>query len=383
MRSTERFQIGEYWLSQRDNSPVWCRTWFEGRQTCRQSLGTRDFEKAKERLAEWYTSRRDLKKEPVDVITVAEILRRYYDEHASKLASAKPAKDAIARWIAHYGEEAVISELTMERQKRFIKWFGEQTGRGGEPLSAGFVHRVIGVGAAALHWAHEEKEYIASVPVIKNVSVDEESKAKYLTIEEMARFVNTADRDTTQHVWWWAVLSINTLGRPSALLDLSRAQLDFSERTINLLPPGRKQNNKFRPIVPMTKTLLPWIRKTEPLLVAYRTKKVARQLKSIRQGFERVRDRAGLPATVTTYSIRRTMSRELRRRKVSPWDIAGMLGHATAGLKTTEGYAEFDPVPDGPAALAIDAYCAELSALLKRPLTLRTSSVLASKTDDR
>ena len=379
MRDPKLFPLGEYWLSQRDNSPVWCRTWFEDRQTRRKSLGTRDFEEAKVRLADWYTNQRKLKNEPVDVTTVSEILRRYYDEHASKLPSALAVKDAIARWTAHYGEETTISELTVERQKRFIKWLGQQTSRRGEPLSEGYQHRIIGVGATALHWARDEKEYIPSAPTIKNIAVDSEEKAKYLTLEEMARFVNAADTDTTQHVWWWAVLSINTLGRPSAVLELSRAQLNFGERTINLLPPGRKQNKKFRPIVPMTNTLLPWIRKAGPLLVPYKTKKAVRQLKSIRQGFERVRARAELPETVTTYSIRRTMSRELRRRHVPVWDIAGMLGHAIKSLKTTEGYAEFDPIPTGPAALAIDAYCAELSAHLKKPLTLRASSVLADK----
>lgn len=41
-RSGRSFKIGLYWLSQRANSPFWCRTWYDPRtqQTHRASLGT-------------------------------------------------------------------------------------------------------------------------------------------------------------------------------------------------------------------------------------------------------------------------------------------------------------------------------------------------------
>ena len=54
------------------------------------------------------------------------------------------------------------------------------------------------------------------------------------------------------------------------------------------------------------------------------------------------------------------MATELRRRGVSVWEAAGMLGHKTAGYRTTEIYAKYDPDYLGQAVKAIDAYFIEL-----------------------
>ncbi|WP_281641260.1 hypothetical protein, partial [Acetobacter orientalis] len=51
----ERFQIGEYWLSQVKPASIWHITWYDkaARQTRRKSLGISDFEAAKTKLAQW------------------------------------------------------------------------------------------------------------------------------------------------------------------------------------------------------------------------------------------------------------------------------------------------------------------------------------------
>ena len=53
------------------------------------------------------------------------------------------------------------------------------------------------------------------------------------------------------------MISLNTLARPDAVLDLSPAQVDFKRRLIKLNPDGRKQTKKYRPVVPISETLLP------------------------------------------------------------------------------------------------------------------------------
>ena len=51
-----RFQIGEWWLSQRSGSPAWYATFYDqaAKRTRRVSLGTDDFEQARQRLLERY-----------------------------------------------------------------------------------------------------------------------------------------------------------------------------------------------------------------------------------------------------------------------------------------------------------------------------------------
>jgi hypothetical protein len=53
----------------------------------------------------------------------------------------------------------------------------------------------------------------------------------------------------------------NTLARPSAILDLGSSQFDEAHGLLDLNPPGRTQNKKFRPILPVTPTLMPWLRR--------------------------------------------------------------------------------------------------------------------------
>ncbi len=53
------------------------------------------------------------------------------------------------------------------------------------------------------------------------------------------------------------------------------------------------------------------------------------------------------------------MARELRRRSVQPWDLAGLMGH-TSNESTTEIYAEYDPGYLKEAVEAIDSCMTEI-----------------------
>jgi hypothetical protein len=76
--------------------------------------------------------------------------------------------------------------------------------------------------------------------------------------------------------------------------------------------------------------------------------------------------RAGLP-DVTLYVIRHTVATELRKRGVNIWEVAGFLGHSMPKNDITERYAKFLPNYQAAVVQAIDAYFAELSALVHRP----------------
>ena len=225
-----------------------------------------------------------------------------------------------------------------------------------------------------LHFLQLRKE-LQLVPYIPSVEAGEPRNVR-LTIKQAADLFKACNEP---HLAMFLMLAFNTLARPSALLELKRDQIDIENRIIHLNPKGRKQTNKYRPSVPISDTLLPWVAAgANTNLIAYH----GRAIKSVRRSFNVIRDRAGLGADISPYAIRHTMAIEIRKRGVPAWELAGILGHKSSTFRTTENYAKYDPDHLGLAVRAIDDYFDELKQREKLPLDpnsfgLRVSSVPA------
>lgn len=362
-RTRERaaFELGEFWLETRHDarSPFWLICWFDkrGGQVRRLSTRTADFEQAKTRLAEHFVRRSEWNKERPDQVLITQVLARYYHNHAHALASAKFAKHAITHWDAFWGTD-VVSTITESRCEKFVEYLaaGEREGKA-HRMSSATVRRVVGVGRAALMRAKRRQE-LASVPYIPDIKV-RKKRLPRAPLAQIAAHLNASA--SFPWVRKWLIGSICTLARPTAILHLRREQLDFDLRRIDLHPPGAAETNKLYPVIPMTNVAYAWM---SGHWTGYWITYKGRPLVSIRMGFESVRDRAGLPRTITPYTYRRTISTELRRRGVQPWETAGIMGHRIAEFATTEEYAIYDPDYLGTAAKTIDAICAELQPLL-------------------
>lgn len=377
MRKEERFRLGEFWLERRSDgaSDTWQISWYDKRrrQTRQRSTGTADFELAQRRLAEHYVARGERHEEPAAAVLLEHVLMRYYEQHAKALPSEHFADFAIDCWKRFWGE-STVSEMSMDRIDEFKGWLArgiERKATEGEsiqrPMKPATINRVLAVGRAALRRARLRRELVGG-PFIGGVKVPRQRLYR-ATQKDIARLLNASHG--MPWVRRWLVGSIVTLARPEAVLELSRPQLDFDLRRIDMNPPGRLETAKGRPVVPMTETAFQWLSgEWTGLWITYRDKPLA----SIRMGFERARERADLPATITPYTIRRTLSTELRRRGVPPWEIAGFLGHTVRDYAMTEEYAIYAPDYLSHAAQVLDAYCAELQLLCDFEL-LRTSCV--------
>jgi hypothetical protein len=357
VRKEERFQLGEFWLDRRADgaSDAWQITWYDKRrrQTRQRSTRTADLELAKRQLAEHYIARGERHQEPAANVLIEHVLMRYYEAHAKKLPSEHFASYAIAHW-KRFWKSDTIADMTEERIEEFTKDLVEGENHAMKPAT---INRVLTVGRAAIERAIYKKE-LASGPTIPRLQVGRQRLYR-ATQSDMARILNASE--SMPWVRRWIIGSMVTLARPQAVLQLSRPQLDFDLRRIDMNPPGRDQTDKGRPIIPMTETAYQWLcGEWTGLWITYKDKPLA----SIRMGFERARDRAGLPATVTPYTIRRTLSTEMRRRGVPPWEIAGFLGHTVTEFATTEEYAIYAPDYLGHAAKVLDAYCAQLQTML-------------------
>jgi integrase len=285
-----------------------------------------------------------------------------------------------------------------------------------QKLSNGYIRRILANGSAALNRAHREGEITAAPRIDLSLAPEGEPRERLATIDEMRALFAAVRHD---HERVYLMLAIGTAARPESILQLTGFQVDCENRLIRLNPPGRAQNKKRRPTVPMCETLagqlygLP----AGPVVRYVTTSKAgmkSRALGSIRTTFRRLTARArrqmrdgaaervrrlrrtgrrGEALTVaqearargealleiTPYTIRHTMAAEMRRRGVPVWEVAGFLGHSS-GYKTTERYAKFGPDHLSAAVRAIDSFFADLGVAAK-PLPdhvhrLRASSVL-------
>jgi integrase len=191
-----------------------------------------------------------------------------------------------------------------------------------------------------------------------------------LEVEEIARLFDAIEQE---HLFMFVMLAVNTLSRPGAILELTIDQCDLTRNLIHLNPEGRLQTKKRRPIVPISGTLKPFI---EAIPSGHLVQFRGRPIQSIRTAWQKTIRHAGLPTSISPMTLRRTMARELRRRGVQPWDLAGLMGHITKE-STTEIYAEYDPEYLKQAIQAIDAYLKEVDDRTKRN-SLRASCVLVS-----
>jgi integrase len=185
-----------------------------------------------------------------------------------------------------------------------------------------------------------------------------------LTLDEMK---SLWDAKMPDHLRVYLVLAINTLARPEALFELRRAQIDIEHRLLHLNPEGRVQTKKYRPALPITDTLLPWLSLDRDYQIQWK-KKQTTPIKSIQTTWRKLRADIGFDKDVVPYTIRHTIATELRTRGVPEWECAGFMGQRSGSV--TERYAKYQPDHLGAAVRAIDAYCEELNELTDIPIVL-------------
>ena len=287
-------------------------------------------------------------------MTLAQVLDRYNTQHAANLPSKDSADKAVRRWVEFFGV-ATLSELTVHRQEEFVADLRRQG------LADGTIKRTLGVGTAALNRAHERGELLA-VPHIITVE-GSQPRDLVLDVEDLRCFWQAIEEPHLRHYF---VLLVGTGARPSAVLDLTKFQVDLPRRLLDLNPAGRRQTKKRRPIIRICYSLVPWLKAMSgSVLVSWKGRKVdrvttswekarARAVASIRNegaGLARrlrrigdhaaaraaaasARERGETMAQVTAYTIRHTVATWLDEQNVPENEIASFLGHRTENRAT-------------------------------------------------
>jgi hypothetical protein len=116
------FQIGEWWLSQRSGSPAWYATFYDAaaKRTRRVSLGTDDFERARQRLLERYLEDHRPQNAPAETVALADIVLDYYEKRGSEARSATSIKTSCGYWVDFFGEASIAEATKPPQLEAFI-----------------------------------------------------------------------------------------------------------------------------------------------------------------------------------------------------------------------------------------------------------------------
>jgi integrase len=341
-------QFGEWFLYLRQGSPAYYRARYSATtgKLERFSLGTISAEEASERLEAWWLQNRKVSAEKPSDASLADVLRRYWENHGQHLPSASGNRDALSKWL-NYWQEACISELSVEAQEAFVRHLE------GLDLKRSTIQRTINIGKAAISRAFKRGE-LAAMPFILSVTVKgHPPKGRPMEVAELVRLYGESAPHLQTFIRW----ALGTAARPQAIIELRSQQVEWAHGVVHLNPEGREQNKKHRPVVKLPRKLAGEV--FEGWLLTHRGRH-AENVKTARRAAVR---RAGLDAACRPYSLRHTAARWMRLHGVPAEEVSQQLGHRRLG--TTGVYTEYDPEYLKAACEALDAL---LQALLAKNL---------------
>jgi integrase len=403
-RNQPLFELGEYWLGRLTRDGFVYRFCYDtgDQKVCRKSTGTRDLEQAKTDLARLVLAAPTEDAQSPEKVLMSVILNHYYETHSDQIPGAKQARRSgalLLTWLLDVRDmpEATAASFSTVWQQEFVHWLATEHGH-----SVSTISRVMSVIFAAMN--HAVKRIVIEtegqkkevqllkfvVPVLyktaqisKLTDKPEPVARSWLpTWEQMAEFIDgtavmTAKGDWDrrhENLFRYLIIALNTWARPAAVLDLNvSTQVNFQGGIIHLNPPGRRQNKKFRPSLPLTDNLRSWL---EHWKVDHPVNEKGVPLTTIKKTFRRHAARMGLEH-FTPYTLRHFMATNVRRVegvRVEREQREEWLGHKPQD--TTAWYEHFDPEWLREARSATDGIMVRLSAMLKKrtllPITSQT-----------
>lgn len=321
---------------------VWYIVWTERGRSREHSTGESERGPAEAYFAHWLLSRgEDRPRGPRDPHQrlIADVLAAYARERGAETASPERIGFAIDRLLDYWGELRVDA-ITPETCKRYRR--ERQAARDGRAgAKDGTIRKELGVLRAAVN--HDQKEgRLTRAPFVWLPSKPP-ARDRWLTRGEAARLLLQARKThrSRLHLPLFILIALSTGARKGAILDLEWRQVDLVAGRIDFNPPGRERTSKGRPIIPIPRGLLWFLRAahrraTTKSVLAYEGARIG----DVKKGFAGAARKAKL-AGVTPHTLRHTAGTWMAQRGVPLREIAGWLGHTDA--RTTELYAHHHP----------------------------------------
>jgi hypothetical protein len=273
-------------------------------------------------------------------------LERYFLERTDHLPSKKPARHAGSLALECWGELIKVEALNEKRNLAFVEWSLERN------HAISYISRNLGVVSAALEHSKLDIDLIYNEGALLSKWPHLRPKPKRRIFEPTDdQLANLLRQKMPQNLWRWILNTMTTVGRPTAVLELTPASRDRAHGLINLNPEGRRQNKKFRaavrePVV-QTRWLDEWEGKgSDGMKPDQRYCSYASE-SSIDTALERLcgPKKAKLPR-LCLYSFRHRGTSVLRAAKVPKEQIDYQLGHRQGGARSTEDYGQYEARAD-------------------------------------
>jgi hypothetical protein len=417
-RNEPLFEYADYWVAREPGRPGLYRYWIEGRRVRRRKLVAVELDGAAGAKAELiaYAERRPIAARSPEAVMLATVCS-HYETHVllpkRRLPDRKTntergfllTRDRLMDFFAEvlsdgstrspHGKAVRVSELDLPTQRAFWRRLAK-LGCSARSISLYMTYMAAAINDAAKpriveRDGREEETSILSHPVRITYQTKAIAEALSLPVGQARDWVPTLKQmadvldESTEHVFRYLVVALNTWARPEAVTDLNfETHVDVEHRLVNLLPAGRAQNDKRRPTIPLTDTLLGWaITWNEPYPIRWEGERVV----SIKKALRRVGVDLGMPL-LNRYTIRHFMATLVRRQKladgryVSREQRSLWLGHTIKeGSDTTSWYETYDPDYLSEAREATDLIMRELDRLMRKrrllPPSMRGDTKLA------
>lgn len=368
-RSGAVFELGGQWIARISGRRSWYRHWTEPGTgiTNRRSLGTDDLNAAKRKLAEIV-----VRGSPKNVSSLlSAILLDYFERHTDGLASKKQSRNAGRIVLACWGNSVRVSQITEAKQKEFAQWCVKRN------FALSYAARNLGVVKAALNHAGCAAPFRILCAESKmrerwGFATRPAGRAHIPTDAELCAFFRA---DMPESLRRWAIVALMTAARPTAAQELATQARHRATCLLNLNPPGRAQNRKYRALVRTPRALRVFLDKWEKDGLHDGTYCQYATIEGVKSALQRIlAANPGLPP-LSTYSFRHKAASVLRLARVPEDQIALQLGHRRRDFRMTAGYGEFDPDYLKDAARALDAWALRIRRMVANPHTTRTQSI--------
>lgn len=317
-------------LNWREDREVWEIVWYEQRRKCRKSTGTDDHAEAARKLAEHLAGSLSdpsvIGPQRPDERLIADMLADYVLEHGPTVVGKETLAFSV-KALLPFWDGKVVRDIREGTCRAFVAYRAKQ---GVKASTAG---RQLAVLKASIKHDYDAGRLTEMVACWRPPEPD--AKDRWLTREEAAKLIRAARRDPRSrwHLPLFILLSLYTAGRKEAILSLRWPQVDLSRRLIDLNPPGRERTSKGRPMLPIPRRLLTFLRYAKrrgsdlgPVL-HYNGKPIA----NIRKGFDSACANAGLD-DVTPHTLRHTSASWMAQAGVPFPVIARYLGHSDSRI---------------------------------------------------
>ena len=264
---------------------------------------------------------------------VADVLADWFAEKGSAMPQLASTKARVSNLLDYWGKRTVADITT-------LRCTGYAKSRG---ASDGTIRRELGTLRAACNYAVQERR-LTEAHFIKLPDAPP-GRDRWLARSEAAGLLREAlhtRADVRRYLPLFIVLGLYTGARHEALLSLRWPQVDLDRGLLDFNPPGRKVTAKGRPIIKLSARMVSHLRRARARGsdLGFVINDGGVGLERVGTSFKSAAARAGL-ADVTAHTMRHTACTWLSQKGLTPWEIAGWVGHKD--IRTTMRYAHHHP----------------------------------------